>query len=125
TLAAVLLGMMHASFLPGQNAVSSMQNSPPPSTHFFPLKDVHRGLHGVAYTVFEGTEPEPMALEILGVLHNALGPHQDMILARLQGAKPEYTGVVAGMSGSPGYIGGKLAGGLAVRSGDRREGRCG
>ena len=95
-----------------------MQNSPPSSTRFFPLKDVHRGLHGVAYTVFEGTEPEPMALEILGVLHNALGPHQDMILARLQGAKPEYTGVVAGMSGSPVYIDGKLAGALAFRIGE-------
>jgi hypothetical protein len=71
----------------------------------------------VAYTVFEGTQPETMDVEILGVLKNVLGPDQDMILARLHGSKPEYTGVVAGMSGSPVYIDGKLLGALAYRIG--------
>ena len=111
--------MMHTSFLSGQNAlVAGGSSEPPPSTKFFLLKDIHRGLRGTAYTVFEGTKPEPMDVEILGVLHNAIGPHQDMILARLHGAKPEYTGVVAGMSGSPVYIDGKLAGALAFRIGE-------
>jgi len=110
---------MHASFLSGQNVSPASPNALPPSvTRFFPLKDIHRGLRGTAYTVFEGTKPEPMDVEILGVLHNAIGPHQDMILARLVGAKPEYTGVVAGMSGSPVYIDGKLAGALAFRIGE-------
>jgi SpoIVB peptidase S55 len=81
------------------------------------LSEVHRGLHGVAYTVFEGTQPEAMDVEILGVLNNVLGPGQDMILARLKGSKPEYTGVVAGMSGSPVYIDGKLLGALSYRIG--------
>ena len=71
----------------------------------------------MAYTVFEGTQPEAMDVEILGVLKNVLGPNQDMILARLKGSKPEYTGVVAGMSGSPVYIDGKLLGALAYRIG--------
>jgi hypothetical protein len=83
----------------------------------YPLSEVHRGLHGVAYTVFEGTQPEAMDVEILGVLKNVLGPDQDMILARLHGSKPEYTGVVAGMSGSPVYIDGKLLGALSYRIG--------
>jgi SpoIVB peptidase S55 len=93
--------------------------TPPPSATagVFPLAEVHRGLHGVAYTVFEGTQPEAMDVEILGVLKNVLGPGQDMILARLQGSKPEYTGVVAGMSGSPVYIDGKLLGALSYRIG--------
>jgi hypothetical protein len=93
--------------------------APPPSATagIFPLSEVHRGLHGVAYTVFEGTQPEAMDVEILGVLKNVLGPDQDMILARLQGSKPEYTGVVAGMSGSPVYIDGKLLGALSYRIG--------
>ncbi len=81
------------------------------------MSEVHRGLHGVAYTVFEGTQPETMDVEILGVLKNVLGPDQDMILARLHGSKPEYTGVVAGMSGSPVYIDGKLLGALSYRIG--------
>jgi hypothetical protein len=70
-----------------------------------------------AWTVFEGTTPEPMQVEILGVLRGARGPGQDLILARLLGAKPEYTGVVAGMSGSPVYIDGKLLGALSYRIG--------
>src|SRR5581483_3488855 len=82
-------------------AAAALPPHPPEVTKFFPLSEVHRGQQGVAYTVFEGTKPEPMGVEILGVLHDALGPRQDMILARLEGAKPEYTGVVAGMSGSP------------------------
>ena len=98
--------------------VASPAVTPPPSTSFFPLSEVHRGLRGIAYTVFEGTRPEAMEVEILGLLHNALGPHQDMILARLHGAKPDYTGVVAGMSGSPVYIDGKLLGALAYRIGE-------
>jgi len=107
------------SFLYGQNATPAAGGALAPAiTRFFPLKDIHRGLRGTAYTVFEGTQPEPMEVEILGVLYNAIGPHQDMILARLQGAKPEYTGVVAGMSGSPVYIDGRLAGALAFRIGE-------
>ena len=98
--------------------VASAAGVPPPSTSFFPLSEVHRGLRGTAYTVFEGTQPEAMDVEILGLLHNALGPHQDMILARLHGTKPEYSGVVAGMSGSPVYIDGKLLGALAYRIGE-------
>jgi hypothetical protein len=110
-----------ATALGGQTASTprpSLPLTPPPSTAgFYPLEQVHRGLHGVAYTVFEGTQPEPMGVEILGLLHNALGPGQDMILARLEGTKPEYTGVVAGMSGSPVYIDGKLLGALSYRIG--------
>lgn len=91
--------------------------NPPAVTKFFPLSEIRRGQQGVAYTVFEGTKPEPMGVEILGVLHNAIGPRLDMILARLEGPKADYTGVVAGMSGSPVYIDGRLVGALAYRIG--------
>ena len=105
--------------LPGSLSAQASPVTPPPSATagIFPLSEVHRGLHGVAYTVFEGTQPEAMDVEILGVLKNVLGPDQDMILARLHGSKPEYTGVVAGMSGSPVYIDGKLLGALSYRIG--------
>jgi hypothetical protein len=75
-------------------------------------------MRGVAYTVFQGVKPEPMDVEVLGVLHNVNGPKGDIILVRLHGQKPEYTGVVAGMSGSPVYLDGKLAGALAFRIGE-------
>lgn len=83
-----------------------------------PVSQIHAGMHGVAYTVFQGTTPEPMEVEVLGVLKNANGPKGDVILVRLGGAKAEYTGVVAGMSGSPVYFNGKLAGAIAFRIGE-------
>ena len=57
-------------------------------------------MRGTAYTVFQGTKPEPMDVEVLGVLRNINGAKGDIILVKLHGTKPEYTGVVAGMSGS-------------------------
>ncbi|HEV2469302.1 MAG TPA: SpoIVB peptidase S55 [Candidatus Sulfotelmatobacter sp.] len=83
-----------------------------------PVNQIHPGMRGVAYTVFEGVKPEPMDVEVLGVLHNVNGPKGDIILVRLHGTKVEYTGVVAGMSGSPVYFDGKLAGALAFRIGE-------
>jgi hypothetical protein len=75
-------------------------------------------MKGTALTVFQGVKPESMDVEVLGVMHNANGPKGDIILVRLHGSKPEYTGVVAGMSGSPVYFDGKLAGALAFRIGE-------
>ncbi len=89
----------------------------PKPPEIMPLDQIRAGMHGVAYTVFEGTKPEPMDLQVLGVLRDQNGPKGDIILVRLQGKKPEYTGVVAGMSGSPVYIEGKLVGALAFRIG--------
>ena len=83
-----------------------------------PLAQIHEGMKGTALTVFQGVKPESMDVEVLGVMHNANGPKGDIILVRLHGSKPEYTGVVAGMSGSPVYFDGKLAGALAFRIGE-------
>ncbi len=97
--------------------LSASQSPVKANTETIPLSQVRPGMQGIAYTVFEGTKPEPMNLEVLGVLKNANGPRGDIILVRLKGEKVEYTGVVAGMSGSPVYIEGKLAGALAFRIG--------
>jgi hypothetical protein len=90
----------------------------PKTTQTIPVSQIHTGMRGVAYTVFEGTKPEPMDVEVLGVLKNMNGPKGDIILVRMHGPKVEYTGVVAGMSGSPVYFDGKLAGALAFRIGE-------
>jgi hypothetical protein len=83
-----------------------------------PVSEIHAGMRGAAYTVFQGTKPESMGVEVLGILKNANGPKGDIILVRLSGEKADYTGVVAGMSGSPVYLEGKLAGALAFRIGE-------
>ena len=97
-----------------------------PKVQVMPEDQVKAGMRGVAYTVFEGTKPEAMEVEILGVLRDMAGPQADVILARLHGNKVEYTGVVAGMSGSPVYIDGKLVGAIAYRIGEfSKEPICG
>ena len=87
------------------------------SPEIMTVDEVRAGMKGVAYTVFQGTKPETMGVEVLGVLKNMLGPKSDLILVRLEGEKAEYTGVVAGMSGSPVYINGKMLGAISYRIG--------
>jgi hypothetical protein len=79
----------------------------------FPLKDVKAGQTGTAWTVFSGTTPEPVPIEIIGIMRGQNGP-QDIILAKM-GGKAKDTNVAAGMSGSPVYIDGKLVGAVALR----------
>jgi hypothetical protein len=80
---------------------------------FFPLKDVRAGMHGAGRTVFSGGRVEEFQVEILGVLDN-FGPKESLILARLSGGPLEHTGVLEGMSGSPVYLEGRLAGAVAM-----------
>jgi hypothetical protein len=80
----------------------------------FPIADVKPGLKGVGRTIFQGDQIEEFQVEILGILKNVLAPKHDLILARLSGGPLEKTGVIAGMSGSPVYIDGKLVGAVAI-----------
>lgn len=76
------------------------------------LQDIRAGQRGVGRTVFSGRSVEEFQVDVLGVLEN-IGPKQSIILARLSGGPLASTGVMQGMSGSPVYIGGKLAGAVA------------
>ena len=87
------------------------------SREILPLSQVRPGMQGYAYTIFSGDQIEKFDLEVLGVLDNFLGPKQAIILVQLKGPKVEHTGVVAGMSGSPVYLDGKLAGALSLKLG--------
>lgn len=79
---------------------------------FFPLDQIKPGLQGTGLTVFSGYQPEEFQVEVVEVLRN-FHPNRNLILVRLKGEKAEYTGVAAGMSGSPIYFEGKLAGALS------------
>lgn len=79
----------------------------------FPLKQVRAGMTGTGRTVFSGSRVEEFKVEILGVLDN-VGPKQSLILARLSGGPLQHAGVMQGMSGSPVYLEGKLAGAVAM-----------
>src|SRR6185437_7328198 len=80
----------------------------------FPEDALQPGMKGVAWTVFQGTKPEPIPVEIVGIWENGWGPRQDIIIGKLTG-KAARTNVAAGMSGSPVYIDGKLVGAISLR----------
>lgn len=79
-----------------------------------PVSQVKPGMQAVAWTVFAGSEPEPIPIEIIGLMKNAWGPKQDIILGKM-GGKAQRTNVAGGMSGSPVYINGKLIGAVSLR----------
>jgi len=72
---------------------------------------------GVGRTVFEGDRLDEFKVHILGVLRNVIGPRRNLILARLEGGPLAQTGVIAGMSGSPVYIDGRLVGAVSYSLG--------
>ena len=92
-------------------------DSVPAQVEFLPVSAIRPGMTGVARTVFDSDRVEEFGVEFLGVLKNAIGPQQDMILARLTGDKVEFTGVISGMSGSPVYVDGRLVGAISYRIG--------
>src|SRR5258705_7182699 len=107
------MSLMSAAFF----CSSCDAQAPATSNETIPVDQVRPGMQGYAYTIFAGDQVEKFDLEVLGVMPNFLGPKQSIILVQLKGQKVEHTGVVAGMSGSPVYINGKLAGALSLKLG--------
>jgi hypothetical protein len=85
-----------------------------------PFDEVRPGMRGTGRTVFSGSQIETFEVEILGKLPN-VGPDQNLILARLTGGPLADTGVLAGMSGSPVTIDGKLVGAVAYSWGFAKQ----
>jgi hypothetical protein len=79
-----------------------------------PLNQIKPGMKATAWTVFQGTEAEPVPIEIIGRYKNQWGPKQDIIIGKM-GGKAIRTNVAGGMSGSPVYIDGKLVGAVSLR----------
>jgi hypothetical protein len=98
------------AFLAGRLLAEQPVNAP-----IYPLDDLRAGQRGQVWTVFRGTEPEPFDVEVTGVVRNALGPGKSIILCQLTDPRVQNMGAVAGMSGSPLYIDGKLAGALSYQ----------
>ena len=107
-LSAILVAAM-ATLAVAQKTAAPVTNGP----ELFALEDLRPGMKGTARTVFSGTETQEFGVEILGILPGFPGPRQSAIIAKLSGANVEKTGVFAGMSGSPVYIDGKIAGAIA------------
>ncbi len=88
-----------------------------PAQDILPVEQLRPGMLATARTVFEGDTIETFGVEIIDVLRNFF-PKRDLIIVRLRGEKAEFTGPVAGMSGSPVYYDGKLIGSLSYSLGN-------
>src|SRR6266436_3031725 len=82
-----------------------------------PISEIRPGMVGIGRTVFAGTQVEEFRAHILGVIENVIGTQRNLILARLEGGPLAHTGVIAGMSGSPVYIDGRLIGAVSYALG--------
>src|SRR5918993_3790494 len=89
----------------------------PAQSRTFPVDELKAGMVGVGKTVFEGERLDDFKVHILGVLRNVIGTRRNLILARLEGGPLAHTGVIAGMSGSPVYIDGRLVGAVSYSLG--------
>jgi hypothetical protein len=90
----------------------------PAQSRLFPVDELRPGMVGIGRTVFEGDRLDEFKVSILGVLRNVIGPKRDLILARLDGGPLANAGVIAGMSGSPVYIDGRLVGAVSYSLGE-------
>lgn len=100
------------AFLAAPNANLSVAAPARPVPGVFPVDSVKTGMTGYGLTVFEGTKVDTFQVTILGVLRG-YRPGANLVLARAEGHNLERTGIIAGMSGSPVYIHGKLLGAIA------------
>lgn len=89
----------------------------PASTSLMPIDEVKPGMEGVGRTVFQGSDLQEFKVHILGVLKNVQAPQRNLILAKLEGGPLAETGVIAGMSGSPVYVNGRLVGAVSYSIG--------
>ena len=88
------------------------QAVPAPADAIMPLSEVKIGMKGYGLTVFRGTEPERFDVEVLGTIRR-FRPHQDLVLIKTTHPRLEVAKVVAGMSGSPVFINGRMIGAYA------------
>ena len=80
---------------------------------FFTLAEIKPGQKGLGYTVVSGTEVKAFGVEILGLIQNK-SKDRNFILVKVSGTIfRESRGIAAGMSGSPVFISGRLAGAIS------------
>jgi len=103
------------AYLLGCFAAAASLLAQPVGAPVMPLSELHAGQKGEVWTVFKGSKSEPFAVEVTGILQNALGPGKNLILCELTDPRIQPMGAVAGMSGSPLYIDGKVVGVLAYQ----------
>jgi hypothetical protein len=93
-------------------------------TKYIPVSEIQPGMVATCRTVFQGRTIETFEMDVVGVLAGGR-TDGDMILARARGERLKHDGIAAGMSGSPVYIDGRLAGALSFGWAFSRDPLCG
>lgn len=97
--------------LPVASSAAGLPSDRP--AEILPIEKVTPGMKGYGFSdLGDGRGIQRFEVEMIGVLKR-FAPKQDLILAKVFGAGLEHTGIIAGMSGSPIYVEGKLVGALA------------
>lgn len=91
---------------------------------FINPSSVEKGMRGIALSTFEGNKIDTLEVEILGRMPDYQFD-KEVIIARLKGKAVDEAGVIAGMSGSPVYIEGKLLGAISFGWTFSKEPICG
>lgn len=91
-----------------------------PAVELIDPSEVAAGSRGVCLTEMDGGELVEIPVTVLGQV-GPWAPELDMVLVRLDDPRFEKTGIIAGMSGSPVYVDGRLLGALAYGWGFSRE----
>lgn len=109
------LTALYAGFWLAGDAIAAGGDRPGKKTNdpnIIPVEDIKPGMKGYALTVFKGETPDKFEIEVVDVVRDYL-PGQDAVLFSSPDPRMQHSGIVGGMSGSPIYIEGKLAGALA------------
>jgi len=76
------------------------------------LSEIKTGMEGEGRTVFKGSKMETFNFRVLGIMEKFV-PNKNLIIVELLSPELQETGVIAGMSGSPLYIDGKIIGAVS------------
>jgi SpoIVB peptidase S55 len=113
----VCVGMFAVSLTPAKSPAATLCASPPP---VFPESSIVPGMAGTGLTAIQGSAPVSFDIQIIGILPNALLPSFDLVIFKIIGPPAfldQAHGVASGMSGSPIYIDGQLAGAVSYTFG--------
>ncbi|MCX6558189.1 MAG: hypothetical protein NTW95_12305 [Candidatus Aminicenantes bacterium] len=83
-----------------------------PAMELMKLSEIKPGMEGEGKTIFKGSTIETFKFKVLGILDKFVSD-KNMIVAELSSPELLDGGVIAGMSGSPAYINGKLIGSVS------------
>ncbi len=82
------------------------------ATDIMKLSEIRPGMEGEGRTIFKGSTIETFTFKVLGVLDKFVSD-KNLIIAELNAPELNEGGVIAGMSGSPAYIDGRLIGSVS------------